>query len=219
MISKYDNIEYEGACKSFHQYIIKGLSQPYPRELKIVKKYLENNPEKNNVYIDIGGHIGTTALPYSRLFKNVLVYEPNETNYNFLVKNIKRNNFNNIQAKNCGVSNKNTSADIIKHGKNSGCFYLKDCDENKGIKVVKLDDEKIDKVDFIKIDTEGSELFVLEGAINIIKNNKPLIQVETNKCSDKYFGYNKSKIFDFMKNLNYKILDDDNNDPIFYFEE
>lgn len=219
MISKYDNIEYEGACKSFHKYIITGRSQPYPRELKIIKKYLENNPEKNNFYIDIGGHIGTTALPFSRLFKNVLVYEPNKTNYDFLVNNIKRNNFKNVEAINCGVSNKNMNAQVVKHGKNSGCFYLKECNENEGIKVVKLDDLKLENIDFIKIDTEGSELLVLEGALNLIKKNKPLIQVETNKCSDKYFGYNKSKIFNFLKELNYKILDDDGNDPIFYYEE
>lgn len=78
MISKFDNIEYEGACPSFHKSIIAGKSQPYLRELKIIKDYINKNKNKNNLYIDIGGHIGTTALPYSRLFKEVLVYEPNK---------------------------------------------------------------------------------------------------------------------------------------------
>lgn len=66
-------------------------------------------------------------------------------------------------------------AKVVKHGSNSGCYYIKEIDNNNllnndEINVVKLDDEKIEtKVDFIKIDTEGSELFVLKGAIELIK--------------------------------------------------
>jgi len=222
MISKFDNLEYEGACTSFHKYIIAGMSQPYLRELKIIKNYINKNKNKNNLYIDIGGHIGTTALPYSRLFKEVLVYEPNKKNYNYLINNIKRNNIKNVNAKNYGIFNKSMKAKIVKHGSNSGCYYIKETDDNNllnndEINVVKLDDEKIEtKVDFIKIDTEGSELFVLKGAIELIKKNKPLIQIETNNCSNKYFGYDKKEIYNFMKKLNYKILDDDGNDPIFF---
>jgi FkbM family methyltransferase len=217
MISKYDNFEYEGACKSFHKHIIKGLSQPYTRELEIIKKYLLNNKNNNDTYIDIGGHIGTTSLPYSRLFKNIIVYETNYENYNHLINNIKRNNINNIIAKNKGVYNKNMKATIVKHGNNSGCYYIKESNDENGINVIRLDDEDIKgKIDFIKIDTEGSELFVLESAIELIKRDKPLIQVETNNCSNKFFGYNKDKIYTFMEKMNYKILDDNGNDPIFY---
>ena len=108
-------------------------------------------------------------------------------------------------------------ANILKHGTNSGCFFIKE-NNNGDTNLVKLDDEDIPgQIDFIKIDTEGSELFILEGAIKTINKFKPLIQIETNSTSKKLFNYDKSKIFIFMKNLGYKIYDDDDNDPIFIY--
>jgi hypothetical protein len=47
------------------------------------------------------------------------------------------------------------------------------------------------------IDTEGSELFVLEGAYDLILENKPLINLETNQCSEMYFGYKKNVFLNF----------------------
>jgi len=66
------------------------------------------------------------------------------------------------------------------------------------------------------IDTEGSELFVLEGAYDLILENKPLINLETNQCSEMYFGYKKERVFEFLKSLDYKVLNDDGNNPLFY---
>lgn len=217
-MSSYDNFTYFGTCADFHYHIVNGLAQPYPRELNLVKKYLLENPNRNNIFLDIGGHIGTTSLPYSRLFSSVYVYEPNKSNFNSLLKNIEFNNCTNIIAKNIGVLNTNTKGKIIKHGKNSGCFYLKESNEKDAITMIKLDDENISgQVDFIKVDTEGSELYVLEGAKNLIIKYKPLIQVETNNSSKKFFNYEKKKIFDFLFEIGYKIYDDDGNDPIFYY--
>jgi len=56
----------------------------------------------------------------------------------------------------------------------------------------------------------------VEGAIDLINKYKPLIQVETNNCCEQYFGYNKEKIYEFMKQLEYKVFDDDGNNPLFY---
>ena len=185
MKAVFDNLIYTTNDECFVWHINNGLSEPYPRELNIVKKYLEKFPNRNNTFIDVGGHIGTTSLPYSRLFKNVIAYEPNIESYNFFVKNLELNNNSNIKVYNKGVYNKSTNCTVVMHGSNSGCFYIKECDKNipNSIEVIRLDDmDYQDSVDFIKIDTEGSELHVLEGAYNLIKKYKPLVQVETNIC-------------------------------------
>ena len=46
------------------------------------------------------------------------------------------------------------------------------------VKAVKLDDCNLDKISFIKIDTEGNELRVLQGANEIIQRNLPVIMIE-----------------------------------------
>ena len=218
----YDNFSYCTNDSIFIWHINNGKSEPYPRELDLVKLYLSMYPNYNNIFIDVGGHIGTTSLPYSRLFKKCIAYEPNKESYNFFIDTIKVNNIKNIELYNKGVYNKTTNCIVLPHSdSNSGCYYIKECldiDNMNKISVVKLDDVHFNtKIDFIKIDTEGSELYVLEGAIEIIKKWKPLIQIETNECSDKYFGYNKEKIFRFIKDLKYEVFNDDGNNPLFYY--
>ena len=173
------------------------------------------------MYIDIGGHFGTTSIPYSKLFKNIHVFEPNKENFDLLNFNIKMNGIKNIYSHNYGIYNKTTNAICERHDNNSGSIVMKEVDKptSDSIQMLALDSIQFnDKVDFIKIDTEGSELYVLQGAKSIIDNHKPIIQVETNHCSQKFFNYDKNEIYNFMYSMNYKILDDDGNDPIFYYD-
>ena len=216
MIAEYDGFKYRTDDGVFYNSINQGRSEPYLRELDVVKKYLSMYPDRNNTFIDVGGHIGTTSFPYGRLFKNVIAYEPNIDSYSFFLENLQLNNSNHINVYNKGVYNKTTFCKVIPHeGGNSGCFYIEE--SNEGIPVVRLDDEGIEnRVDFLKIDTEGSELYVLEGAIELIKRDKPLINMETNGLSNKYFGYSETKIFGLLSYLGYERFDDDVNNPFFY---
>lgn len=81
---------------------------------------------------------------------------------------------------------------ITKHGDNSGCYYIKESEQ--GIDTIRLDDMVFDRpVDFLKIDTEGSELYILEGAYDLLVKDKPLINIEMNGHSNRFFGYDKEK--------------------------
>jgi FkbM family methyltransferase len=221
MEATWDGFTYLVEDETFQWHINRGLSEPYPRELMIVKTYLAQYPARNNLFIDVGGHVGTTSLPYSRLFKNVIAFEPNPVSYDLFKQSISRNNITNIEVHNKGVYHKTTDCKIVKHGSNSGCYFIQECEKSAdSIPVVRLDDLPIDQpVDFIKIDTEGSEYFVLQGASELISKYKPLINIETNTCSSQYFGYDKERIFEFLRALNYTVLDDDGNNPLFYCNE
>lgn len=70
-----------------------------------------------------------------------------------------------------------------------------------------LDSFVTDPVDFIKIDTQGSELLILEGAKNLLKTKPRFILLE---CS--YVKYNEgapliSDIFSYMNKINYVPVD------------
>jgi FkbM family methyltransferase len=224
MSASFDGFTYKTDDAGFIWHINNGKSEPYTRELSVVQKYLSLNPSKNNIFIDVGGHIGSCSLPYSRLFKQGIAYEPTRKNYTFFVENLALNKISNVIVHNKGCFNKTTSCVSVQHeGGNSGCFYIKEDKQNKdAIPVVKIDDELINNflpVDFIKIDTEGSELYVLWGAYETIKRWKPLIQIETNGSSERYFNYSDSLCLDFLFGLGYKIFDTDGHNPFLFCPE
>ena len=121
--------------------------------------------------------------PYSKLYNQIYSYiEANKDNYSLLEHNISLNNIKNIKPFNLGIHNKITNCVSHKHDDNSGSIVMKETDIETvdTIKMLPLDNIDFNEsIDFIKIDTEGSELFVLEGAKHTIHKYKPLIQVET----------------------------------------
>lgn len=67
------------------------------------------------------------------------------------------------------------------------------------------------KIDLIKIDVEGAEGLVIEGAIDTIKRNKPYVILEHGGNSSSAFGYSSSDIYDLLVEqcgLNVSLLND-----------
>ena len=76
------------------------------------------------------------------------------------------------------------------------------------VKVFTLDKiwkDNYGKIDFIKIDTEGWEHFVLKGAHEIIKKYRPYILMEFEEENIRQCGLTKEIIISFIKKLNYQI--------------
>jgi FkbM family methyltransferase len=220
MEATYDGFNYLVNDSGFQYHINAGISDPYPNHIKAVKNYLALFPHKNRTYIDIGAHIGTTILPYSRLFQNVIAFEANPENFRYLLLNIKRNDVTNCTVHQCAVTDDNSQGNIVKHGANSGCFlFVKD--PTGTISSIKLDSlDGLDNIDFIKIDTEGSELLVLHGATNLIAKWKPLIHIESNGLSDTYYHITHNQIVDFLTSRGYVLFQQtDPTNYFFYFPE
>lgn len=66
-----------------------------------------------------------------------------------------------------------------------------------------LDSYNFDNVDCIKIDVEGSELLVMQGARDTIERCRPSIQVEIVPKQCKVFGYEPQHLYDFFEKLDY----------------
>ena len=67
-------------------------------------------------------------------------------------------------------------------------------------------EKKIEKIDLLKIDTEGHEEHILRGASNTLNNNK--VKVIYTEISDKkkFFVSKKNKIIAYLKKFNYKLV-------------
>jgi hypothetical protein len=217
----YDNIGYYTDDEGYIEGIPNGIAEPYPSDIGVVKKFIDKFANRCNTYIDIGAHIGTTCIPFSRIYNNVIGFEADYNNFRLLNKNIHFNNSNNITVNNLGIFNENCLCNIYQHKNNaSGCFYLKK-EENGKIICKSLDsyclDNDVKDIDYIKIDTEGSELYVLEGSINTIKTYKPLISLEYNGLSEQLFDIKLSKIIEFFNNIEYVEFDKSINSQNLFF--
>jgi FkbM family methyltransferase len=216
--ASYDGFTYKVSDPVFHWHIENGKSEPYPLQLAIVKKFQELSGNRNGTCLDIGAHFGTTMLPFSKFFHNVVGFEGNLQSYALCSENIEKNKeeiskYGSVcSLRNVAISDKLYSGEMILHGSNSGCYYFKES-QNGSVKTTRIDDETfsengnydaLGKIDFIKIDTEGSELSVLKSAENTLKIHKPFLQVETNGCSEKFFGIPTQEIHDYLFSLGYK---------------
>lgn len=68
-----------------------------------------------------------------------------------------------------------------------------------------LDSYGFTEVDIIKIDVEGYELKVLEGAHNTIAQNRPIVQIECVEIQPRAFGHTIQDVMDYFTSKNYVI--------------
>lgn len=151
---------------------------------------------KDKDIIDAGAFTGDTSLPLAKLTSgNVYAFEPFKESFDLLNKNIKINNINNIIPVNKSLGNIEGERTLYLSGDNvqgiTSDPNAKDYDQE-----IKIQETTIDKfveennlnVGFITIDVEGAEMDLLNGAINTIKKQKPILSISIyHKLSD-YFG-------------------------------
>ncbi|WP_410320318.1 FkbM family methyltransferase, partial [Methanobrevibacter sp.] len=145
--------------------------------------------------IDAGAFTGDTSLPLSkRTTKNVYAFEPFKDSFEILKKNISNNNIENIIPVNKSLGNINGERSLFLSGDNvqgiTSDATLRNYDNEIKVQETTIDtfvEENNLEVGFITIDIEGAEMDLLEGAINTIKTQKPLLYISMyHKVSD-YF--------------------------------
>lgn len=148
------------------------------------------------VCIDIGANIGMVSLALSFFSPNGSVYsfEPTPALFENLERNIQANGRTNITPFQLAVAEKKKKLTFftVEHYP-AGNFSLGETMEtDQGeifgkkttVQAVKLDDwvneQKLKRLDFLKIDVEGAELRVLEGAVQTLKEFNPVVLMEFN---------------------------------------
>ena len=153
-------------------------------ELYVIKEYLQ----EGDAFIDIGANTGIYSLHASQFVGStgkILAFEPNIEMAYCVKQSIALNNFSNITVLALGVSNSNGVIEYFHNFSKPNSFSLTKHDAKasyENIYTVRLDDyflhQSLNKIDYIKIDVEGNETQVIDGALKIIQKFRPVIQAE-----------------------------------------
>lgn len=136
-----------------------------------------------DVAVDVGSHVGFWSSEMAQRFKTVYAFEPSPVTYDCFLKNMA--DCDNVIARNVAVGDQpgrcRMQSDSLRE-ENSGSAYI--VLDQGDIEIVRLDDLGIPACDLLKVDVEGYELRVLQGAKGLIRAHWPVIIME---CTDRKF--------------------------------
>ncbi len=181
------------------------------------KKLIDISKNKKVVF-DIGAHIGLCTLPISHIVSNVFSFEASPTNIKYLNKHLEINNITNVNVipNLVGKDNLN-NVDFYNVDGGSGIPSIANLKVKKkkiiftNIKVdqISLDDFVYKKSiipDVLKIDVEGAEFNVLDGATRILKQYRPKIIISLHPEHLRLLNRNILEIYDYCKSYSYQLL-------------
>jgi len=170
----------------------------------------------NEIVIDVGASIGDFAIVLVKAFgaNKVIAVEPSRELYLYLVKNIRLNNMQGIVIPlNIALYDREKGT-ITLYGEKEGPRLLSI--KGRGLPseypVTTLDriasELGLPSIDLVKIDTEGSELAILRGAIKSLRIYKPKLIVEVHSRKDRL------EIIRMLAAMDYELIHEKTNFPM-----
>lgn len=169
---------------------------------------------KAKVILDVGANIGVTSLFFASQnpTAKIISFEPHPSNFERLIRNISLNpNLTTIQPVNSALGESQATLKMYEIDKNNPgnnqiiteTIDLPSVDVEIKILDKYIESMGIEVVDFMKIDVEGFEYFVLKGAENMLRSNHPLLFIEIDDEHLKKQKKSPVAILEFLVSVGY----------------
>ncbi|TMI06377.1 FkbM family methyltransferase [Candidatus Bathyarchaeota archaeon] len=171
-----------------------GVRLSNPEDYQIVygqqeRMFLGLKPSPGEFVLDIGAHIGSYTLRYSRLVGDegtVLAFEPEPDNRRILRWNVQLNGVQNVVIRPEALGDFHGKSRLRLSVYGGVHSFVRTSQEIRQIgeafvPMIRLDELNLDRVDMIKIDVEGYEMEVLKGGEKMIRRFKPKMQIEVHR--------------------------------------
>ena len=145
---------------------------------------------KDDTVVEVGSYIGDHTVYLSKICKKVYAYEGFQRNYYQLTANLLLNECYNVSPFNVILGNREVIRPATKEdgfevdfeNNASGARFVDGRESNTNIGIaIQLDSLFFDSVSLLKIDAEGMDLSILQGAEKTIQRFKPRIIFEYNE--------------------------------------
>jgi FkbM family methyltransferase len=185
-------------------------------------------------------HIGASDARHSYIMSGLIgkegqvyAFEPSSYSYGHLALMVKLHRLKNVHTYHLAISDKAGSVCLVTPEKSTGhagrSFAFITGQDSTNTKRTDIESDKTTKedvtavsvdgfasennigsVDFIRCDTEGSEMLILKGASETLKKNKPnlLIEIHSNALKE-VFNSNAKEVTGFLFDLGYHMFRED----------
>jgi FkbM family methyltransferase len=187
-------------------------------------RFLGTVLREGDTFVDVGAHVGFFSLlgaVFTGPSGQVISFEPEEENYRHLVENIRLNGFTHVVPVNSAVGDAAGIAQLYVNADNDGGHALWDVGLHafnarsratprpRRVRVTTLDGffagRAITSLKAIKIDAEGGELRILQGAKGTLERHRvPFVICEVNRFALERMGTSETQLRAFMAGLGYE---------------
>ena len=197
----YEGIQIEAPRDSIEAYVEIFQDKVYDRH---------SVPQVGNTVIDIGAYVGMYSIKASQLVGlsgSVIAVEPLRDNLVYLRRNLEvcdntsivdvalSNYVGNGKLYSSPLTAAHSMDDVRKHFTEVQVTTMDNLVKSLGL----------GRVDYIKMDAEGSELYILEGAVEVLQNDSPILSLacyHTDADGVPYVG----QVVVYLKRLGYKCI-------------
>jgi FkbM family methyltransferase len=164
-----------------------------------------------DLVFDLGAYAGASSYFLARAVGPdglVAAFEPDEDNFHYLERNMVRHGLTNVKVFKMGVWRETTTLEFQADGNlgSSVMELLGRSARRKTVKVLSLADAAAlcgtRRVAAIKMDVEGAEIPVLEGAASFLKQHRPALIIEPHNQGA---GLNTEMISDLLRSYGYSV--------------
>lgn len=173
----------------------------------------------DRVVYDVGAYHGLLGLYFAKSAQQVVCFEPNDYNRMRLTDNVSINRMTNVHVRPVGIGASVATGTLVYSPLMTGAASIVPSDAppragteeavRKSVAISTIDVEVNSGLvppDFIKIDVEGLELAVLQGASQVLAERRPELFLEMHGNSIQEKRANVRAIVDFLVCAKYRIL-------------
>lgn len=173
------------------------------KKIKAAMKYV--HPDRKRLAVDVGAHVGLWTRVLAQDFRQVFAFEPVPE----LIECWKMNAPTNAYLYECALSCVPGNLDMEVCGDNSGNTHVAPNSLDGTSKTISIPCTCLDRmnfedpIDFLKIDVEGWECPVVQGAVETIVRDRPVIVIEQKPNNAERYGRKRQEALQNLLKLGY----------------
>ena len=192
-------------------------------------RYYEKNVEywlgwmvdwlSETVVYDVGANIGYYSLTLSDRARQIYAFEPSSRTRHWLWLNLRLNRARNVRIFGYALSDTKGRADLnVYSSTGNNSLFVRQVSPKHDLKLLRTEPIRIIDLDrlrreqhlldptLIKIDVEGGELQMLNGALETVRKSRPVIMLEYSEATSRDAGYAREELLKPLTPLAYRFL-------------